>query len=738
MRKAATCHEAGQLGLAESHYRRVVKFDPDIAEAWHQLGRIARAKGNAKLAIRHFRQALDVEPNRPAIMHDLVLAYRDSGQVAHAMSLCRQIITLRPGYVPTVLALAGLFDAGGDNAQAETAYRHALAREPVNVDALVGLGDLLRRQHRLQDALPMLLQACRAVPCPAHAPGNLALVMLDLKRYPEARQHAERAIERDDSNAKWWRTAGIAARLQHDLRVGVPMLRKASELAPEDLDGRAELALALQEQGEHDEALGLFAEIARRRPAFERMRWLAELALPAIYDDDAAIDAARERFSHGLERLAQGLDLDDSNRRQTAYGAALTVTPFHLHYQPRDNTALQCAFGDLVQKVMDRVAPRLVSGVTWRAHAHGARIRVGFVSSHLADHSVTRFFGRLVTDLDAQRFEVFAWNTGPYGDQVSERIAGAIAHFESAHADPLQVAARIRDAQLDVLVHLDIGMDPAQQVLAALRLAPVQCASYGHPATSGMPAIDYFLSGAMLETDVAASHYREALVRLPGLGTQPQRPPAAGNSAWLDALRDGRPLLLCLQNLIKLVPAFDHLVARVIAGSGARVVLFDRATGLGERYRQRLDPILRAHGLSPQSDIALARDQSHADFVAGIAKADLVLDTPWFSGGATSLDALSVGTPMVTLEGSMLRGRQTAAMLRLAGVPELIAQNEDDYVRLVQTLCRDDAARSALRLRLVEGASRVFEDSTPIAAFGDFIEVACRRSAADIAPTAWP
>ncbi|MGA8278699.1 MAG: tetratricopeptide repeat protein [Rhodanobacteraceae bacterium] len=738
MRRAAAYCDAGELGLAESHYRRAVKLDPQCAEAWHRLGRVAFERGNAALAMRHYRKALEAEPGRLATLHDLALVHQQRQQYAQAVSLCRRILATQPGDVQALLMLGSLLDAQGDLDQAGVTYRQALAHVPGHIDALVNLGDVLRRQHRPTDALALLVQACRSVPCPADALGQLAQVMLELGRYAEARQSAERAIERDPVQPRWWRIAGIAARMQHDLRIAVPTLRKALELAPDDADARAELALALHERGDHDEAVALFVDVARRRPGFERIRWLAELALPAIYADETHVETARRRFGDGLERVAKGLDLDEEAGQLAAYEAAATVTPFHLHYQPCDNTVLQCRFGDVVQRVLNGVSPAFTQMVPWRALAHGDRTRVGFVSSHLTEHSVTRFFGRLVTGLDRGRFEVFGWNTGPASDAVSKRIASSIDHFSSSFANPAQTAEHIREAELDVLIHLDIGMDPAQQVLAALRLAPVQCATYGHPVTSGMPAIDYFLSGAALEPENADAHYRETLVRLPGLGTQPERPPIPGDDRWFEALRDGRPLVLCLQNLIKLVPAFDHLLVRVLVASGARVVFFDRATALGERYRRRLAPTLLAHGLSPDRDVVFLPHQSHADFIAGIAKADVVLDTPWFSGGSTSLDALSVGTPIVTLEGPMLRGRQTAAMLRLAGVPELIAADENAYVDAVKGLCGDADRRASLRGRLIAGVGALFDDASAIRGLEAFVVAACQRSAARLPAMPWP
>jgi predicted O-linked N-acetylglucosamine transferase (SPINDLY family) len=265
-------------------------------------------------------------------------------------------------------------------------------------------------------------------------------------------------------------------------------------------------------------------------------------------------------------------------------------------------------------------------------------------------------------------------------------------------------------------------MDPKHQALAALRLAPVQCALYGYPATSGAPAIDYFLSGSELEPDGAQAHYREKLVCLPGLGTQPLPPPDVGNGAWFDAYANGPPLLLCLQNFIKLIPAFDVALARIAAASGARIGFFIRNPLLMRAFRARIETVFSAHRLDPARHLVFLPGQKHADYLAGVARTPLVLDSPWFSGGGTSLDAFRVGTPVLAWQGAMARGRQTSAMLRMLGVDELIAVDEDDYVSKAVRLCDDAIQRSSLRERISQRSALLFDDSSAVGAFAAFIE----------------
>jgi predicted O-linked N-acetylglucosamine transferase (SPINDLY family) len=288
-------------------------------------------------------------------------------------------------------------------------------------------------------------------------------------------------------------------------------------------------------------------------------------------------------------------------------------------------------------------------------------------------------------------------------------------------ADALTLAREVRQTKLDVLVYPEIGMDPKHQALAALRLAPVQCALYGHPATSGSPNIDYFLCGVELEPPDADAHYREKLVRLPGLGTQPLPPPAPGDGAWFDALAGDAPLLLCLQNFIKLIPAFDATLARIAAETGARIGFFTRNPPLMRVFRARIEAAFAARGVDPAKHLVFLPVQKHADYLAGVARAPLVLDSPWFSGGGTSLDAFSVGTPVLAWEGAMARGRKTSAMLRVMDLRELIAASEDDYIARAVALIGDTARREALRETIHAHQPRLFDDDAAVRAFADFL-----------------
>jgi CRISPR-associated protein Csy1 len=184
------------------------------------------------------------------------------------------------------------------------------------------------------------------------------------------------------------------------------------------------------------------------------------------------------------------------------------------------------------------------------------------------------------------------------------------------------------------------------------------------------------------------------------------------------------PLLLCPQSMFKIHPDNDDLVARVLAQSpAAMLVLFaERHPAITDRFMRCLAGALERRGLSVRERTRVLPRVGHDDYLRVNLACDLMLDTLHWSGGNTSLDAIACGLPVVTLPGRFMRGRQSAGMLRLVELPELIAAGEDDYVRIAVDLAGDPERRESIRRAMRERADRIFEDRAPLAALHDFLQ----------------
>src|SRR5258706_438371 len=227
-----------------------------------------------------------------------------------------------------------------------------------------------------------------------------------------------------------------------------------------------------------------------------------------------------------------------------------------------------------------------------------------------------------------------------------------------------------------VLIYPDIGMSTEASELAALRLAPAQCGYIGHPQTSGFPTLDYFLSGELIEPANGQDHYIEKLVKLANAGFYYEPlalPPAAVTREEL-GLRPNATAYWCAQSLFKYLPQHDEVFPRIAREAGDCQFVFIRHFGreVTELFQKRLDRAFAAAGLKADDHCVFLDGMEMSRFAAASAQCDLMLDSIGWSGGNTTLEALAQDLPVVTFQGELMRGRVSAGILRMMGMPETI------------------------------------------------------------------
>jgi protein O-GlcNAc transferase len=493
------------------------------------------------------------------------------------------------------------------------------------------------------------------------------------------------------------------------------LLTRAASLAPGDPSVHSILASVRHELGDTAGALATLAA-ARREPPDLRIATSEALMLPQVYADASDVERWRARYDMGLATLqAAAPDFDASQVM------ALERGNFLLAYQGRDDLALQRRYSRFIAGLADRAVPQ------WRAPRParfdgGRRLRVGFVGSLFRDCTAGRYFERWATGLDPHRFERVVFHTGPVSDTASARIAAGVDRFVALRATIRETAARLAEEALDVIIYPEVGMDAMTYVLAALRLAPLQCAGWGHPVTTGSDAIDAFITAAPMEPPEAAAHYSEELVALPGLGVDYLLPPVPeGVSRAAFGLPGDRRIYACPQSLFKIHPDMDGLFADLMEGDPSGVLVFFQATAraVTEAFARRLQRTLAARGIPPRGQLKFLPRMPGRDFRAFLASSDVVVDTVHWSGGNTSLDALAAATPVVTTRGRFMRGRQTAAMLGAMGLEGLVAADLPAAARTAIEVATQPELRHEISQAIIERRGAIFSRPEPVAALGE-------------------
>ena len=613
---------------------------------------------------------------------------------------------------------AGRRHGAGDIAGAIAALREAIALDPKLGAAYKNLAALLGLSGGLAEARDALRAAVTAMPEDASLWARLAHAELDAGNPSGAFAAAARAEAGQPRDAVSWTVIGGLNAEFGRYADAERALSRASALDPGAPDIELRLAHALQENGDDTRAMEALARGTRRDPSHLNVAVDERLYLPHIYGGVEDVPRWRARYSEGLARLR-----DDLPRwlARPADVFELNHHNFLLAYQGEDDLELQRGYSSLLSEIARRAHPEWLEPRPIRFDG-GRRLRVGFVGAIFREHTIGNYFERWITGLPADRFESFVYHTAGISDAVTQRIASAADHFAPLRGGNAAVAARIAADGLDVLVQPDVGMTPLSYILAALRLAPVQVAGWGHPVTTGGAHMDHYLTCAAMEPAGAAEQYTENLVGLPSLGVDYAMPQAATPMARsvLGIGEDAR-IYACPQSLFKIHPEMDAVFAQLLAADPEGVLLFFQAPAraVTERFAGRVQRALAAAGLPARGQLKFAPRMSPADFRRVLAMADVVVDTVRWSGGNTSLDALAAGTPIVTLPGRFMRARQTAAMLRMAGLESLVASSGEELVRLAGEVARDRDRNRALREAIVAGRGALFDRREPIEALAE-------------------
>lgn len=580
-------------------------------------------------------------------------------------------------YADRHYAEALLHLSGGDLEGAMQSLRWALQKQPDFAPALLSLFELSRKFGRLEEASSLLEQLTRLDPQQVPDPLALGKTLLRYQQSAAARRALEVAWQADQTSAEPLALLGRACLGEGDVDGALEAFSGAQELAPDDL----------------------------------ALRVGSDLLLPLLYRSMQEIAPWRRRFSAALGRLEAEIAAGGRPSADSAAGSSITLqslypiltsrTNFFLAFQGEDDRDLQERYGRLLSAVVQER-----HGVYRpRPHRVRARIRIGYISAYLNEHTVGRLAHGLVAQHDRERFEVYCYHLGDTVDGLTDQYRRQATRFFKMPQALATLVDQLREDELDIAAFTDLGMEPLSLSLAAAQVAPVQCTFWYHPVTSGLPTLHYFVSSEGMEPEGAEAHYSERLVRLPGIASCYPRPemPEPSTRAAL-GLPESGPLLLSPQFLYKYLPRTDQALAAILkAVPEATLVLIAHHASpqLTRRFLLRLAQALKAEGLELSQRVVVLPSLTHSRYLQVNQACDLLLDTMDWSGGRTTLEALACGKPVVTLPGRFMRGRHTACMLKLLGLEELIAKDEADYVRIAASLARTPAHRAALSARIL-------------------------------------
>jgi tetratricopeptide (TPR) repeat protein len=498
---------------------KALALSPEAATSWNALGEVLRQSGNHHEALRAFRKAIEIDPMMADSFSNLGNLYADVSDEESATASYRNALAIDEKHVDAWFNFGNLLFKFQRYSGALEAYQKVLELAPTHNAALNNYGALLHQLRQLDEAKEVLARLISINPRFQDGVISYARLLEDIGNDKESLIFIEESLPliSREAASRLFLVRGRVLIKSGD-REGAKAAYLASlEIDPLDEEATRALINVELAGGDFISAKRRIEDLLKRLPgdlALEFARCFFELK--AVYPTQDDIIAARASYETRLDEVISRLE---NLRTEELIGVEEVIgsaQPFLLPYQGLNDRELQKKYGEAISAVMRRVVP--IPPLEKRPSLAGRKIRVGFVSGFFRNHSNYKIpIQGWLRGLHKSKFEIFCYHTQALQDECTDEARELSDRFEQGPRSVHEWARLILGDALDVVIYPEIGMDPMSCRLACLRLAPSQAASWGHPETSGIPTIDYFLSSDLMEPVDADQFYTERLVRLPNL-----------------------------------------------------------------------------------------------------------------------------------------------------------------------------------------------------------------------------
>jgi predicted O-linked N-acetylglucosamine transferase (SPINDLY family) len=651
---------------AREAFANVLRLDPSHYSAWLEAGHLCRQMGEHQQAAGAYQRAIDVAPARYEAYLGMARVLEQMGQLTPGAAAYEQAQRAALGDGGTdVAAFKRLcevhqlmaryrLERGAPEAAVQS-LRAALATaeregegagEDVRAEIRMDLGDALLRMGQREAALQVLTLASAAT---AEATlSRLGALSFRFNLWQEGLAVLRRNVTLHPTSVQArWNLAHMLAECWH-MEEAEQVLQQAEALGPVS-GATAMRASVAGRQGDAQTALRLYRELAERDVSYA-----SSAAMSSLYSDRLGAFEVAELHRQLFAPLGQGARARESFKR----------TPLP-----------------------------------------GRRLRLGVVTADFHhQHPVNLFMQPVLREWDRTRLELFVYFTGVSHDDQTQLARQRAEHWvEVTTLNDGQLAKRIDADAIDVLLDLAGHTGQQRMRLFAQRAAPVQVTYLGYPGSTGVPNMDWMIGDAVVTPEPDDALCSERVWRLPGVVFCYAPEVDYPYPAYDDALAQ-RPLTFgSFNNVPKVTHRTLELWARVLlAVPGSRLLL--KAPSFSDAGAVRLfGERLRKLGVDP-ARVEFRGPTGLTDMMAEYADMDIALDPVPYNGGTTSLQALWMGVPVITLEGEHFVSRMGASFMRAAGLPEWVAGDDDQYLQIAMLMSKDRAAllqlKRGLRKRL--------------------------------------
>lgn len=656
----------------------------------------------------------------------LAIQNKDAGNLQQAEALCWQVLEVDERNIDALHLLAILASMVKKWDIAMELVQKAIGINPNSAALYIDLGNIHFNHGQNQQALQAYEKAVSLDPNSSEVYNNLGAVLAKQGRFDEAVQYLRRAIALKPDALSAHHNIGKICHEQYRLNEALDAYKHVINLKPDFYECYTDLGNVYRDMGNESKAIENYQIALRIQPGYLPAKWGVCIAqLPMLYTSEAEIKVARRSYEKALQDFTAELPLETQEDIQAATSFVGINQPFYLAYQGLDDRSLQVLYAQLISRILRAKYPDWSMPLSMPSLKPDEKIRVGIVSRHFFDHSNWKMPIRgWVQNLNRKQFQVMGYSTGGPSDNVTvmarQLFDSFVANLSFEH-----LCEKIRSDNLHIVIFPEIGMDPISARMAALRLAPAQCTSWGHPDTSGLDSIDYYLSSDLMESEIADEYYSESLIRLPNLSTyyspvQYDRQPL---DLSLYGITDKDVLYVCCQFLPKYLPQYDFIYPKIAQQvPNAKFLFIGHPVGVSDIFRHRLKRAFAEEDLNALDHVVILPYLDRPHFASLCYQGHVFLDSIGWSGCNSTLEAVEYSLPVVTLPGEFMRGRHSTAILKMMDMTETIADSLEHYIDIAARLGNEPEWRAQVSQGIQQKRDRLYYDMESIHAFEKFLE----------------
>jgi len=428
----------------------------------------------------------------------------------------------------------------------------------------------------------------------------------------------------------------------------------------------------------------------------------------SINIDNAKFNSSRSKFQENLENIN---DLEINNYQSKDQFPRITT--FYLSYNDENNLPILKKFTQNISKLY----PELNVQLNLKYSSLVSKIRIGFVSEFLTDHTIGKLFSSLILDLDANKFDVTVFHSSKTKKGYIKKLIDLKVRTVNL---PLLLKDKIKvfeNEKLDIVFYTDIGMSGDLYYLTFYRLAKFQINTWGHPETSGNNNIDYFLSNEMSESHDSSKYYSEKLIKFKNFNIYCDVP-KFNNKDFKYNFPQNNNIYFCPQTIFKLVPDFDEVLKGIINSDQKALIFF-----IKDFYHYQYKIFLqRLKNKKIDLDKIVFLDRlSQNEFIYLCGKSDVLLDPLYFGAGNSFMETFLYPAPLVTCPGTFLRSRLALGLYKQLNIQDApICKSTEDYVFKAVELANNKKKNIIIRDQISEKRKFFFKNKNVLTEYENF------------------